>query len=115
MRRPPGTPLFPYTTLFRSDRGRLGRDRSRRRRRGGHDLEVELRATDGDADLAAVPQLAEQDLLGERLLHLVLDEARHRARAHGLVEAVLGQPDAALLRQLDRDLLLGELLTELLH
>src|SRR5205085_11298138 len=42
LRRPPRSTLFPYTTLFRSGRGRCrrgcgerGRGRGRRRRRGG--------------------------------------------------------------------------------
>src|SRR3712207_7516190 len=32
IRRPPRSTLFPYTTLFRSDRGRAARRRRRRRR-----------------------------------------------------------------------------------
>ena len=81
-----------------------GSDRLRHRRRlrrgcrGGRDEEPELRPVrlDVDADRAARLQLAEQDLLGERLLDLVLDEPRHRARAELPVEAVLGEPAAPL-------------------
>ena len=39
-------------------------------------------------------QLAEQHLVGERPLELLLDQARHRPRAERLVVAVLGEPVA---------------------
>src|SRR6266540_7293930 len=86
------------------------RHRLRRGRRGcGHD-DPQLRAVGlhVHADRPALVQLAEEDLLRERLLHLVLDEPRHRARAHLPVEAVLGEPHAAGGGELDADLLLGE-------
>ena len=45
-----------------------------------------------DHDAAAGDQLAEQQLVGQRTLDLVLHHARHRPRAHLRIEAVLGQP-----------------------
>src|SRR6185437_683262 len=42
-----------------------------------------------DTDMAATLELAEQHLVGERLLDVLLDHARHRAGAHLLVIAVL--------------------------
>ena len=64
-------------------------------------------------DLAAALELAEQDLVGERLLQLGLDQPRHRPRAELRVEAVLGEPVARLGRQLERHLLLDELRRQL--
>ena len=43
---------------------------------------------DDDAHMAAALELAEQHLVGERLLDVLLDHARHRPRAHLLVVAV---------------------------
>ena len=45
-----------------------------------------------DADSSAAFQLAEQDLVGQRLLDVLLDDAGQRPRAVEFVEAVLGQP-----------------------
>src|SRR5690606_17558709 len=45
-----------------------------------------------DADMAAALEPAEQHLVGERLLDMLLDHARHRPRAHQLVIAVADQP-----------------------
>ena len=89
------TPPRPRGGLSRSGGLGLG-DLRRSGWRGGGDDEPQPRSAglDVDADHAAVVQLAEQDLLGERLLHLVLDEPRHRPRAQLPVEAVLGEPGA---------------------
>ena len=69
-------------------------------------------------DHAHVPagfQLAEQHLVGERLLDVLLDHARHRPRAHLLVVAVVDQPLRGVVRQLDGDVAVGELRLELEH
>src|SRR3546814_12934386 len=58
----------------------------------GRELERELAVLDGDIDLAAVEELAEQQFLGKWLLDLLLDQAAHRARAIHLVIAALGAP-----------------------
>src|SRR5688572_28785137 len=65
--------------------------KSGRRGRGlfGLELEFELVVLDGDVHVAAVGELAEQQLLRQRPLHAFLDHARHRAGAHLLVVAVL--------------------------
>src|SRR5262245_66581380 len=43
-------------------------------------------------DAAAVLQLAEEHLVGQRALDVVLDEPRHRTGTERLVVAVLGEP-----------------------
>src|SRR5690606_39511221 len=56
-RRPPSSPLFPYTTLFRSlaaraeddTESRAGRGRAARDRRSGHPLQGSHRRADGAA------------------------------------------------------------------
>ena len=48
-----------------------------------------------DLDLAAVLEPAEEHLVGERALHVLLDQPRQRARAEGRVVAVLGEPARA--------------------
>ena len=53
---------------------------------------------DDDADVAARLQAAEQHLVGQRLLDVLLDHPRHRPRAHQLVIAVGDQPFAWLRR-----------------
>src|SRR5262249_6711068 len=68
-----------------------------------------------DAHVAAALELAEQDFVGERLLDVLLDQTRHRPRAHLLVIAVLDQPLAGLFRQLDGDVAVAELRLQLEH
>ena len=68
---------------------------------------------DRDLDDAALLQLAEQHLLGERLLDLLLDQPAERARAHALVIAALGEPGGRLLVQLEGDAAVGELRLQL--
>src|SRR3954471_14074667 len=46
---------------------------------------------DVDGHLAAVLQAAEEELVGERAADRVLDEPRHRPRAHQRIEAFLRQ------------------------
>ena len=65
--------------------------------------------------MAAALELAEQHLVGQRLLDVLLDHARHRPRAHLLVIAVLDQPGLGGLGQLDGDVAVGELRLELQH
>src|SRR5690349_9574268 len=55
------------------------------------ELERDLAAlVDVDRDLAAVRKLAEEQLVGERTAYGVLDEPRHRPRAHERIEAAPG-------------------------
>src|SRR5690606_22065802 len=55
-------------------------------------LRAVLLRLDRDAHDAALPELAEQDLVGEPLLDVLLDDAREWTRAHLLVVALLRQP-----------------------
>src|SRR5581483_7688558 len=64
-------------------------------------------------DHAALDQLAEEELLRERLLDMLLDDARERAGAEELVVALFAEPFARLDIELDRDVAVGELLLEL--
>src|SRR5215471_12480994 len=50
-----------------------------------------------DPHVAASLELAEQHLVGERLLDRLLDLARHRAGAHVLIVAMLDEPLGRLL------------------
>src|SRR5205085_4669063 len=59
--------------------------------------------------LAARLESPEQNLLGARRTDLLLYEAGHRARAHLLAVAVLGEPAARALREREFDVLLDEL------
>src|SRR5450631_1847129 len=70
---------------------RLGRlDGLGRLLRRLRDVELHLPAlVEIDGHAPAVGELAEEELVGERAADRVLDEARHRARAHLRVEAVL--------------------------
>ncbi len=58
---------------------------------------------------------AEQHLVGQRLLDVLLDHPRHRPGAHQLVIAVGDQPLRGLVGQLDGDVAVGELRLELQH
>src|SRR5690349_22869687 len=66
MRRPPSTPLFPYTTLFRSARVvQLGRaERSPRIRVEEHEVGI---STDLDGTLALEPEETGRDRKSTRL------------------------------------------------
>src|SRR5262245_47460079 len=68
-----------------------------------------------DPHMAAGLELAEQHLVGERLLDRLLDQAGHRPRPHLLVVAVLDQPLGGVFRQLDGDVAVAELGLELQH
>src|SRR5262249_33082908 len=81
--------------------------------RAGLAGEAERAVRDVDPRGAALGELPEQELVGELVLQLGLDHARERARAEQRIEALLGQPLARRGRQLDRDLLLGELRLDL--
>src|SRR4029077_14869471 len=79
-------------------------------------FERELEAlvlTDIDGHLAAMLQPAEEQLVGERAADRVLDEPRHRPRAHQRVEAFLREVRLQRRREARLDLLLGKLLVEL--
>src|ERR1700730_1898942 len=64
---------------------------------------------------AALFQRAKQNLLGERLLDVLLDDARQRPGAELVVIAPLGEPRRCLRRQLDGDVAVAELRLELEH
>src|SRR5690606_39998463 len=66
-----------------------------------------------DAHVSAVDKLAEQELLRERALDVLLDYASHRPRAHLLIVAALRNPRPRRGLELDRDVVLVELRLEL--
>src|SRR5687768_8248625 len=74
-----------------------------------NDFQPDIHVGHADDDLAARLQAAEENLLGERRLYLLLNQARHRARAHLAVVAVLGEPAARVLVEHQLDLLLHQL------
>src|SRR5688500_17469612 len=95
--------------IKRAARGGLFRGRARASGdRGGLLLELEhdlLGLADVDGHLAAVLQLAEQQLVGQRAPDGVLDEARHRPGPHQRVEAFLRQMLLGRLGEVRLDLL----------
>ena len=56
----------------------------------------------------AVGDLAGEDLVGERVLHLALDDALQRPRAVDRVVALLGEPGPRRLVEVERDLAVVE-------
>src|SRR5579862_4059734 len=69
-------------------------DRLGRGRRSGRRLLLEAQqdvfgGVHVDRDFAAMHELAEKELVGERAADRILDQARHGARAHERVEAFL--------------------------
>src|SRR5581483_11599064 len=91
-----------------------GRGGLERRMARVDDVEDETVVLLVDLDLAAGLELAEEDLVGERPLDLVLDQPRHRARAEDRVVALARQPLARARRDRERDALLGELIVHFL-
>src|SRR5947209_8084012 len=67
--------------------------------------QLQLVSLGADHDLAAALQRAEEDPVDQRLLDLGVDEPGHGTRAEGLVVAMLGQPGAAGLGQLESHVL----------
>src|SRR5690606_4654611 len=63
----------------------------------------------------AVDQLAEQQLLGKRSLDVLLDDSRHRTRAHLRIITTRRQPRARLVIHLYSDTFLLKLCLELEH
>src|SRR5262249_34686960 len=63
-------------------------------------------------DLAAALQAAEENLVGQRLFDLRLDQPRHRAGAVQFFEALVGEPNASGLGQFQRDVLVGQLVAQ---
>src|SRR5258708_23767091 len=96
---------------LRLDRLQLLGCRGARRRLG--EGEAELVALAGDPDDAALGELAEEQLLGERLLDVLLNDAAQGTRAEQAVVALLGEPFSRRLVELDRDVAVGQLLLEL--
>ena len=64
-------------------------------------------------DFAPVGQFAEQQFLGQRLLDLVLNQTAHRARSVEAIVALVRQPVARILVELDVDILFRQLEFEL--
>ncbi len=85
--------------------------------RVGDELEGELVgfAIQKHAHRAAALELAEQDLVGQRLLDVVLDHARERTGAEGVVIALLAQPARGFRREFEGDVAVGELGFEFEH
>src|SRR6267378_3003178 len=71
------------------------------------------RVVDVHRDLAAVGELAEEQLIGERAPDRVLDESRHRAGAHQRIETVLGEVFAQHVSEYRINFLLVQLRFEL--
>ena len=65
--------------------------------------------------MAAILQPSKQDLVGERLLDVLLDHAGHRPRAHEFVVAAGDQPARRFLGQLDGDIAVAKLGLKLQH
>ena len=63
-------------------------------------------------DLSAALQTAEENLVGQRLFDLRLDQSRHRPRAKQSVEALFREPSASGLGQFERDVLVGQLFAQ---
>ena len=63
--------------------------------------------------MPAVLQPAEQHLVGEWRLDRLLDHTRHRPCSHHLIIAVLDEPGARFVAELDTDVAVGELGFEL--
>ena len=74
--------------------------------------EEELVGAAGDPHPGAVRDLAGQDLVGQRVLHLALDDALQRPRAVDRVVALVGQPGARRLVEVERDLAILEQLLQ---
>src|SRR5258708_14084498 len=68
-----------------------------------------------DLDLVALGEVADQDLLGERVLDIALDGPLERPGAEVLVVAVLDQEIARRIGQLERELFVGEPAGQLLQ
>src|ERR1700730_9723693 len=108
-----GLPLVPTGASEPSGLDRLQLLRYRRARWCFGVGEGELVAVAGDAHDAAFGELAEQQLLGQRLLDVLLDYAPQGPGAEELVVAFLRQPLAGRIVELDGDVAVGELLLEL--
>src|SRR5712671_5590365 len=63
--------------------------------------------------MATVLQLAKQQFFCQRLLHFLLDQARHGACAIQRLKTVLGEPAACRRGELERHVLIGELFLQL--
>src|SRR5205823_3939581 len=66
-----------------------------------------------DLDLVAPRELADQDLLRQRILDVLLDRALQRARAEVLVIAVVHEETRGRGRQPERELLVAQALLDL--
>ncbi len=71
--------------------------------------ELVLLAVQQHPHRAAILERAEQDLVGQRLLDVVLDDARQRPGAKRIVIALLAQPAGGFRRQVEGDVAVGQL------
>src|SRR3546814_14251128 len=95
--------LFPYTTLFLSDRDPLNLKGSMTASSGGRDhlsVDGEAVGAGGDADRVAVADLAVQNQAGQGVLQLALDDALQRAGAVDRIVALVGEPHLGLVVEL---------------
>src|ERR1700674_1881211 len=74
--------------------------------------EEKLVGAAGDPDACAIRNLARQNLVGERILHLALDDPLQRPRAVNRIVALLGKPDPRRLVEIEPDLAILEQLRE---
>src|SRR5690606_5272278 len=75
----------------------------------------EVAVLDGDLHGLAVVDLAFEDLLGQRVLHVFLDHALQGPRAIGRVVALVAEPGLGVFVQIQRDLAVGQELGKPLH
>ena len=64
---------------------------------------------DADMHRAALGQLAKEQLFGERLLDMLLNDPAKRTRAHLVIIALLAKPSGGLGRQVDVDIAVNQL------
>src|SRR5919197_276951 len=96
--------------LVRRDRDLLGRDLAR------NDRDVDLVLVLAiDEDRRAGAELAPEDEVGQRVLDVALDRAAQRPGAHRRVVALLDEELLRGVRELDRGLVLADLVAQPLH
>jgi hypothetical protein len=79
----------------------------------GLDVEADLVALHISSNFAAVLEFAEQNLLGQRLLELVLNHARKRPSSHQPVVALVREPFSNIGTHIDLNVLGEQLAFEL--
>ena len=84
-----------------------------RRLSARHQFEARLVVDDLDAHQPALGQLAKQQLFRQGFFDVLLNRASQRSRAIGRFIALLGQPDAGVIAQLDGHATIGQLVFQL--